>query len=115
MRGVIPSEPEFVAIFPRLNGGRFSAGAKIPGGVFKLECEVLFGQNRNSWQYLLMCVRGGIRLEPKFLSIEKGGPVFVDGGDGGGHGGYGGGGGHGLEEWCEPSSENVIPHRFLAF
>ena len=43
---------------------------------------------------------------------QKGARFFIDVGGGGGDGD---GSGHGLEEWREPSPENIIPYGFLAF
>ena len=49
MRCPFQSEPKTLATFPRMNARLFSARTKIPCDIFKFECEVLFGQDRNSW------------------------------------------------------------------
>ena len=54
MRGAFRAEPKFLGVFTNLNEGRFSAGAATPGGIFQFECDVLLGQNQNSWQYVPM-------------------------------------------------------------
>ena len=69
MRGAILSEPKLLAVCPSLSETLFSAGAKIPGGSFQFGCGAVFGQNRNSWRYLPMCLRGVIRSEPKSLAV----------------------------------------------
>ena len=57
-RGVCRSETKRLAKFPSVNARRFSVGAKIPGGIPQSKCEVIFGQNRNSWRYFLHGVGG---------------------------------------------------------
>ena len=69
MRGVCRSGPKFLAIFPSLNARRVSVRTKLPGGIHQFECEVFFGQNRNSWQYAPVKMRGVFRPDPNFLAI----------------------------------------------
>ena len=65
LRGVSRPEPKFLVMFSSLNARRFAARTKIPGDVFQFDCEAFFGQDRNSWRYLPMRMRGVCRSEPK--------------------------------------------------
>ena len=69
MRGVFRSEPKSLAIFFSLNTRRVSARTEIPCGVSQFECEAFFGDNRNSWRYFPVKMRGVSRPELKFLAI----------------------------------------------
>ena len=81
------SEPKPLAIFRRLNARRFSARTKIPGDIYQIECAAFsartaiagetsqskcgafVGQDRNSWRYLPICLRGVFRSYPKCLAV----------------------------------------------
>ena len=69
MRGVVRSEPKFLAIFPNLNAGRFSVRTGTPGDFFQFKCEVCVGQNQSSQQYVPVLMRGVCRSGPKFLAV----------------------------------------------
>ena len=84
MGGVCRSGPKFLAIFPSLNTRCLSVRTKIPGGIFQYECDVrteipgeisqfkceaFFAQNRNSWRYLPVGIRGVCRSGQKRLAI----------------------------------------------
>ena len=51
-RGVFRSEPKFLAVLPSLIAWRYSVRTETPGSIYQLKCEVLVGQNLNSWQHL---------------------------------------------------------------
>ena len=51
MRGVIQSEPEFLAVFPSLDAMCLSVSAGIPGSIYQFKCEAFVGQHQNSWRY----------------------------------------------------------------
>ena len=68
MRGVFRAEPKFLAVFTNLDARSDSARTEIPGDIFQSKCEALSGQNRNSWRYLPICMRGCFRPDPKFLA-----------------------------------------------
>ena len=69
MRGAFRSEPRFQAVFTSLNVRRFPVRTKFPGDNYQLECEAFFGQNRNSWRYFPVGMRGVCRSEPKCVAI----------------------------------------------
>ena len=51
MRGVIQSEPDFLAVFPSLNARRLSVRAGIPGSIYQFKCEVFVGRRQNVSRY----------------------------------------------------------------
>ena len=69
MRGRCRSEPKYLAVFPGSNAWRFSGRTKIPANISQFNCEVVVGQNRNTWRYFPVQMRGVFRAEPKFLAI----------------------------------------------
>ena len=69
MRGVFRPDPKFLATFSSLNARRFSARTEIPGDIYQIGCEVLFGHVRNSWRRVPVYARGVFRSEQKFLAI----------------------------------------------
>ena len=90
MRGVRRSEPEFLAMFPSMNSRCLSVGTRFPGDVSQFKCEAFSdrteilgdifqfareafsGQNRKSWQYFPVEMRGVRRSELKFLAAFSG-------------------------------------------
>ena len=69
MLGVCRSEPKSLAVFTNSNARRYSVRTEMPGGDFQFDREALFGQNRNSWRYFPVWVRGVFRPEEKFLAV----------------------------------------------
>ena len=69
MRGVCRPEPKFLAVFTNVNARRFSAISEIPVGFFQFERDVTVGQNRSSWRFFPVQVRGVIPSGAKFLAI----------------------------------------------
>ena len=69
MRGACRPEPEFLAVFTSVNARSYSARTAIPGDISQFECEVVVGQNQNTWRYFPVQMRGVFRAEPKFLAI----------------------------------------------
>ena len=68
-RGVCRLEPKFLAVFSSLFARCLSARTKFPGSIYQFKCEVLLGQNQNSWRYLPIWARGVPRSESKFLAV----------------------------------------------
>ena len=87
MRGVIQSEPEFLAVFPSSsarclsvrteipgdvsswNARCVSVRTKSPGGFYQFKCEEFVGPIQCSWRYLPIWMRGVRRSETKFLAV----------------------------------------------
>ena len=87
MRGVIQSEPEFLAVFPSFSARCLSVRAAIPGdisswnarcvsvrtkspgGFYQFKCEAFVGPIQCSWRYLPIWMRGVRRSETKFLAV----------------------------------------------
>ena len=68
-RGVCRLEPKFLAVFSSLFARCLSARTKFPGSIYQFKCEVLLGQNQNSWRYLPIWARCVPRSESKFLAV----------------------------------------------
>ena len=69
LRGAFRSEPKSPAVFPSLNAGRVSVGTKIPGDIYQIEFEGLFGQNSDSWRIFPGINARRFRSERKFLDV----------------------------------------------
>ena len=69
MRGVIRSEPKFLAIVTILNLRRCSVRTKILVDFYQFDCDAFFRQNPNARRYFPIGMRGVLRPEPKRLAL----------------------------------------------
>ena len=69
MRGVVRSEPKFLAIFSSLNARRYSIRTGIRRDISQVKWGAFFGRRQNSWRRFQIGMRGVIRPEPKFLAV----------------------------------------------
>ena len=67
MRVVCRSEPEFLAVCSCSRARCPSVRTIIPGDISQFTYGAFFGQRRNSWRYVPICMRGACRSELKLL------------------------------------------------
>ena len=68
-RGVFRSKPKFVAVFSSADARCYSVRTETPGNSNQFVCEAFFSQNRNSYHYSPVYIRGVLRTGPKFLAV----------------------------------------------
>ena len=67
--GCVPARTEMIGGIYQVECEVFSARTEIPGDIAQSKREASVGQNRNSWRYVPIRMRGVCRSEAKFLAI----------------------------------------------